>query len=80
VSSITDNGTGRYGINFSNSMPDSNYFIGAIGVRNTTVTSARIIIHDSRDTRSVSTVEVRSFDIDSTTHSDQDFIAVQVIR
>jgi len=28
VSSITDNGTGDYVINFTNAMPDGNYFVG----------------------------------------------------
>jgi len=31
VSSITDNGTGDYTINFSNAMPDANYAAGAMG-------------------------------------------------
>ena len=30
VSSITDHGTGQYTINFSNSMPDANYAMGAV--------------------------------------------------
>jgi hypothetical protein len=30
VSSITDNGTGRYTINFTNAMPDANYSVGGI--------------------------------------------------
>ena len=29
VSSITDNGTGDYSVNFTNSMPDANYTINA---------------------------------------------------
>jgi hypothetical protein len=33
VSSITDNGTGNYTLNFTNAMPDSNYAIQAIGER-----------------------------------------------
>jgi hypothetical protein len=31
VSSITDNGTGKYRINFTTSMPDANYAAGALG-------------------------------------------------
>jgi hypothetical protein len=31
VSSITDNGTGDYGVNFTNAMPDTNYSVAGLG-------------------------------------------------
>ena len=35
VSSITDNGTGNYTVNFTTAMPDANYFASLLGVNNT---------------------------------------------
>lgn len=34
VTSITDNGTGNYSINFTNAMPDANYAVVAAGNKN----------------------------------------------
>mgnify|MGYP003637909440 CR=1 FL=1 len=33
VSSVTDNGTGDYTVNFTNAMPDANYSVGGMGMR-----------------------------------------------
>ncbi len=41
VSSITDNGTGTYTVNFSTAMSDGNYSIGGLGNHNTTYTNSR---------------------------------------
>lgn len=41
VSSITDNGTGDYTVNFTNAMPDANY--GVVANANTTTQFANII-------------------------------------
>jgi hypothetical protein len=35
VSSITDNGTGQYTINFTNALPDANYAVSLAGITNT---------------------------------------------
>jgi hypothetical protein len=39
VSSITDNGTGDYTINFTNAMPDANYSVNGMVQRNSTDTN-----------------------------------------
>ena len=36
VSSITDNGTGDYTVNFTTAMPDANYSLAVGGAQNTT--------------------------------------------
>ena len=42
VSSITDNGTGDYTINFTNAMPDANYAVSALArVNGNTITLAQ---------------------------------------
>jgi hypothetical protein len=40
VSSITDNGTGDYTVNFSNAMADANYSVYMTAMRNSTVNDA----------------------------------------
>jgi len=45
VSSITDNGTGDYTVNFTTAMPDVNYTVCALGMRNSAyATGANTII------------------------------------
>ena len=39
VSSITDNGTGDYTVNFTISMPDANYSVVACGASNVTIST-----------------------------------------
>ena len=49
VSSITDNGTGNYTVNFTTAMPDANYCVSLTGAGITTNTDARhaIVINGS---------------------------------
>jgi hypothetical protein len=42
VSSITDNGTGNYTVNFTNALTDANYAVHVTGTENTTSEIARI--------------------------------------
>ena len=42
VSSITDNGTGNYTVNFTNAMPDANFAVHVTGTENNTGEIARI--------------------------------------
>lgn len=48
VSSITDNGTGNYTVNFTNALPDANYAITGMGSDNQDGSSAAICIFDSQ--------------------------------
>jgi hypothetical protein len=41
VTSITDNGTGDYTVNFTTAMPDANYSVVAVGAPTTTPTTAQ---------------------------------------
>jgi hypothetical protein len=47
VSSITDNGTGDYTINFTTDMPDVNYSIVAMGGRSSTIKDQGYVLHHS---------------------------------
>ena len=58
VSSITDNGTGDYTVNFTTAMPDVNYSaLGTVGDDNTLVTSVRVT---SFNTYAVGSVRMRT--------------------
>ena len=60
VSSLTDNGTGDYTVNFTTAMPDSNYSIVA-GARESVTGAATTnrVVAPRRTTSSVSTTSVR---------------------
>lgn len=49
VSSITDNGTGDYTVNFTTAMPDANYSIGATCGTQTTATGSGIQVEIDTD-------------------------------
>jgi hypothetical protein len=49
VSSITDNGTGKYTVNFTTAMPDANYSF-VFGKRNSTTNSSSALIVDGNPT------------------------------
>lgn len=44
VSSITDNGTGNYTVNFTNALPDANYSVALMTLADTSNTSTRNIL------------------------------------
>ena len=53
VTSITDNGTGDYTVNFTTAMPDGNYCVSATGINQTTLcpntfgtTGTRVILRN----------------------------------
>ena len=58
VSSITDNGTGDYTINFTNAMPDANYSI--VGSSGTTASDYRIIVPNFNAAPTSSSCRIRS--------------------
>jgi hypothetical protein len=60
VSSITDNGTGNYTINFTTAMPDTNYNITGFGRRDTANFAAIVLTAGSTDAKTTSTCQVRT--------------------
>jgi len=83
VSSITDNGTGNYTVNFTIAMPDANYGWEGSARFNTTSEANGILSTRSNDAKTSSTLQVRSFDcaIASTTNPiDSSEINVTVFR
>jgi hypothetical protein len=76
VSSITDNGTGDYTVNFTNAMPDANYCAVAQGkhVNGTFNTMAEIY------SLSASSVRMQSFSNAGNVLTDIDVLGVAVFR
>lgn len=83
VSSVTDNSTGNYTINFTTAMPDTNYSWQGSARFNTTTEANGILSTRSNDSKTTSGLQVRSFDcaIASTTNPiDSTEINVSVFR
>jgi hypothetical protein len=78
VSSITDNGTGNYTVNFTTAMPDANYSIcGTVG-RGAGFTSPRVIgVGNTNPTSSAAQVSVID---DAGNLSDCEFTMVAIFR
>ena len=63
VSSITDNGTGDYTVNFTNALPDANYSLAGMGQTLAgSGTSANIIAIKPSPNPSTTAVSIRCFD------------------
>ena len=60
VSSITDNGTGNYTINFTNNMPDVNYAVNAISAYSLTTNGALLVEIFGFNNQTVSGVRVQN--------------------
>ncbi len=65
VSSITDNGTGDYTVNFTNAMPDANYCIAGNAGVGTGFTQPRII-GNSQTTQTTGSVRIATMNGDGT--------------
>ena len=78
VSSITDNGTGDFTVNFTTAMPDANYCALATTGRGQNTTTGRTVhIHGTAPTTSSVRFKVRLSD---DTAFDDDYIMVAIIR
>lgn len=76
VSSVTDNGTGDYTINFTNAMPDINYSYSGATQNSSGHT---VIVGREGVPQTTTTLRIKSCGFDSNGY-DRDFIMVQVFR
>jgi hypothetical protein len=76
VSSITDNGTGDYTVNFTNAMPDVNYV--ANGAAASTNNTNFVVIEF--DSNAIATTSIRLSSGFSTTKADSDYVYVSIFR
>ena len=58
VSSITDNGTGDYTVNFTNAMPDINYSVAGIGGPNSSAGTPIQIMENNLSARTTSSIRI----------------------
>jgi len=82
VSSVTDNGTGLYTVNFTNAMPDANYSFATSSFEEAT-SGLTTIERPTGGTRTVSALQVESAVVSNTvarTTRDNVDASVQVIR
>jgi hypothetical protein len=78
VTSITDNGTGDYTVNFTTAMPDVNYCaVGTVGDDTTAVTSVRVT---SFNTYAVGSVRMRTLNNNTDDANDVALVNVSVFR
>jgi len=80
VSSITDHGTGSYSVNFTNSMPDTNYAAVANASPNFTGSFNRIATPGDSAAPSTSSIRLRTNRADNLATEDCEYIAVAVFR
>jgi hypothetical protein len=79
VSSITDNGTGNYTVNFTTAMSDGNFAVSAI-TNSTTGDASRPVVA-ARTGSSSSTAVIQTVGtFNNNTNVDCSFVAVQIIR
>ena len=78
VSSITDNGTGLYTVNFTTAMPDANYAHSGSGGKLTTGSISDIDV--SRVNSSASNIRIETVRGSNNTVTDFDYIAVAIFR
>lgn len=77
VSSITDNGTGDYTVNFTNAMPDVNYSASGFGAYNLTAGAVSMTIRG----KAWNTASVRvQTDYNNGTFQDFEYVNVAIFR
>ena len=79
VSSITDNGTGDYTVNFTTAMPDANYYVNASTAINSTEVDIRLAAVNQNTAQSTSLVRVVTNETFSL-RADRAFVYVTVVR
>jgi hypothetical protein len=83
VSSITDNGTGDYTINFTNAFADANYaWMGSVGFGTTSVGDGCIVslYGTAASFQLTSSVRVLTTDPSANSSFDQDYVGISVFR
>jgi len=78
VTSITDNGTGLYTVNFTTAMPDANYAHSGSGGK--LITGSISDIDVSRVNSSASNIQIETVRGSTNTCTDFDYIAVAIFR
>jgi hypothetical protein len=80
VSSITDNGTGDYTVNFTTALADANYCTVATSNVNTTGSGNRVVSAPYAASPTVSALRLACFRADTAVFEDHAFINVAIFR
>lgn len=80
VSSITDNGTGDYTVNFTTAMPDANYSVSGFSNRSGTGVGPRSPTFTDGETRTASAFQFSMITTGSTTRVDSTYCELQFFR
>jgi hypothetical protein len=78
VSSITDNGTGNYTVNFTNAMPDANYAVSLS--RGASPTTGFSIVDDAGATPTASALRIAMVNAPNNATQDTTFTYVSIFR
>jgi hypothetical protein len=78
VSSITDNGTGDYTVNFTTAMPDANYAI--VGTSNTATNTGKVVMYSAGTAPTVSLVRIFNDIASNLTGQDSSIMNIAVFR
>ena len=78
VSSITDNGTGDYTVNFTTAMPDSNYSVGSMGAA--AADPYRNISFSGAVAPTASALRITAYNNSSVGPQDAAYVAISVFR
>jgi hypothetical protein len=78
VSSITDNGTGNYTVNFTNALPDANYSIAGTVSNNSSTGS--MIFCPAGNTTAPTTSACRIETVTASLHYDSPYVYVAIFR
>jgi len=79
VSSITDNATGKYAVNFTNSMPDASYSVCGTTVGNT-ITTYFVSVFSNKVALSTSSFEIQLRNTGNNVDYDTDVVNIAVFR
>jgi len=79
VSSITDNNTGDYTVNFTTALPDANYAVGGMGTNSASLSSHFQFIADNATPRTSSLVRINTTNV-AGVPSDSAIVSLEVFR
>jgi hypothetical protein len=80
VSSITDNGTGDYTVNFTTALADANYSVVGTSNINTTGSSNRVISAPYNSTPTTGQIRIRTTRADTAASEDHEYVNVAIFR
>ena len=79
VTSVTDNGTANYTINFTNALTDANYTLASMQGHKVGDSAARAVVYDQDNTKTTTALQIRTVN-DFVNYYDSGEVHVAVFR